>query len=320
MFTELPEKFGPILVKEIRQGLRRSLFVYSFLSIQSLAILALVAEFILDYTQPDEIPRLLQWDVPNTGYFWWLVIAVCGFLMPLAGTFMMTEELNEGNHEILQMAQTNRWQIVRGKFLVLWGLSALTLVSLLPYMIVRYFLGGMDWVRELTNIGTVLCTAALVSAISLAVSGFENIPAKLGIAAMYIFTTPLGILIGLSGGLLTISATENTSAALLGPIYYNLAAITGVITFVISALLIARSRLRLAVMAFELKPSSTIIVLTAISPFFIGIVTMFTCGYGSILGTISFLLLVWNTDVTPKAHKTKPPQLPNTPAVSKGNG
>ncbi len=313
MLTELPENFGPILVKEMRQGLRRPIFVYSFLSIQALAVLALSAEFLLSYDPPDRSPRLLEWALEETGYFWWLVMAFCGVLMPLTGSFMMTEELDQGNHEILQLAQTSRWQIVRGKFLILWGLSALTLFSLLPYIIVRYFLGGVGWVQELTDIGTVLCVAALVSSASLAISAFKNVSAKVGIALIYLFLMPLGIVACLSGGWVAISGSGTSKFAWVGLSYYHFAAIVAIFTYVSSALLLARSRLRLAFLAFEPNSSGFLITLIAISPVFIGFFALFTCGFGSPFGALAFLFLIYNTDVTPKAPKNRPAKPPNIP-------
>lgn len=65
--------------------------------------------------------------------------------MPLAGLFLMPQEIEEGNHEMLLLTSLNRWQIVFGKFLTLWLLSQLTLTSLLPYIIIRLapFIVGM---------------------------------------------------------------------------------------------------------------------------------------------------------------------------------
>ena len=42
---DLPDRFGAMLVKELRQNMRRGSFVYPFLGIQVLAVLALLVEF-----------------------------------------------------------------------------------------------------------------------------------------------------------------------------------------------------------------------------------------------------------------------------------
>ena len=42
---DLPERLGPMTVKELRQGLRRGIFIYPFIGIHLLAIVAMVAEF-----------------------------------------------------------------------------------------------------------------------------------------------------------------------------------------------------------------------------------------------------------------------------------
>ena len=50
---DLPERLGPMTVKELRQGLRRGMFVYPFLGIHLLAVVAMavvgdILSFLLD--------------------------------------------------------------------------------------------------------------------------------------------------------------------------------------------------------------------------------------------------------------------------------
>jgi hypothetical protein len=40
---DLPERLGPMTVKELRQGLRRGLFIYPFIGIHVLAVVAMAA-------------------------------------------------------------------------------------------------------------------------------------------------------------------------------------------------------------------------------------------------------------------------------------
>ena len=100
--------------------------------------------------------------------------------------------------------------------------------------------------------------------------------------------------------------------------FYHMCALIVVVCYVILGLLVARSRLRLAVMNFEIKPSSLLVVIIGLAPFIVGMCAAFTCGFGSIVGTILLTYLAWNSDKTPKAPKWMvapkaniPPPLPS---------
>ena len=153
---DLPERLGPMTVKELRQGLRRGMFVYPFLGIHLLAVVAMAVEFQMaeveeytEYAGDSEPVPVHPGDPWFSGPFWAVAGAVCLILMPLGGLALMGQELEEGNHELLLMTPLSRWKVVRGKFLALWVLCLLTFVSLLPYMIVRYLNGGMDTWRNI---------------------------------------------------------------------------------------------------------------------------------------------------------------------------
>lgn len=126
--------------KELRQSLRRGSFVYPFLAIQLFAVVAMAAEFQLGHAAESSqytgvLNLSLLW---TSGPFWMVVSAICLLVMPLGGLVLMGQELEEGNHELLLLTKLDRWKVVIGKFITLWGLCALTFVSLLPYVVVRY--------------------------------------------------------------------------------------------------------------------------------------------------------------------------------------
>ena len=156
--TDLPEGFDPMTAKELRQSLRRGSFVVPFLAVQVLALAAMVAEFMSGHeVGASEFVGILNIQLLNSsGPFWMVAGAVCMVLMPLCGLALMGQELEEGNHELLLLTHLNRWKVVAGKFASLWGLSLVTFVSLLPYGLVRYLVGGIEWWHEAACAGTVL--------------------------------------------------------------------------------------------------------------------------------------------------------------------
>jgi len=78
-------------------------------------------------------------------------------------------------------------------------------------------------------------------------------------------------------------------------------------------MIVARSRLRLATLSFEIKPSAALIIILGLAPFIIGMVAAVTCGFSSIAGMLLVTYLAWNSDITPKAPKWKKPPPPNIP-------
>lgn len=316
--TDLPDRFDPMTVKELRQSLRRSSFVYPFLCIHLFATAAIIAEFQLGIAEGGQkLVGVLIWNPESTSPFWWVAMVVCGILMPMAGFFLMPQEIDEGNHEILLLTKLKRWQIVFGKFMTLWGLSVLTFTSLLPYIIIRYFIGGIEWFHELANSGSVISIAAVISAAAIAASGFKHLAAKLGVFVLFIFSAASGGGLGVMGGVIWMNVAATSNWAIPSKIFYHLSVLVTVACYSLLGMFVARSRLRLATMNFELKPSAVILIIIGLAPFVIGMVAGVTCGFGGLAGVLLLTYLAWNSDITPKAPKWLPPPPPNIPAPPK---
>jgi hypothetical protein len=305
--NDLPEGFDPMTVKELRQSLRRGSFVYPFLGIQLFAVVAMALEFHEGHAAESSrftgaLNLSLLW---TSGPFWMVVSAICLILMPLTGVVLMSQELEEGNHELLLLTKLNRWKVVFGKFLTLWGLCALTFISLLPYVVVRYMVGGIEWWHEAACAGTVLGGSAMISAGAIGASAFKPMGVRLGVLLLYLVSMLLGCAIplfasaGVSGGCGWI---------------YHITALAAVIAYSLVGLALARSRLRLSVMVFEVNPSSMIIGLMIFAPFVLGFATAITVGWGGFLGLIGLAFIAVRMDVAPQAPKWMPPPVPDLPA------
>lgn len=301
-------------VKELRQNLRRGSFVYPFLGIQVLAVLTMVLEFQLskigEYSDHIGVLNLaLLW---TSGPFWMIVSFICLLVMPLGGLVLMGQELEEGNHELLLLTQLNRWKVVFGKFFTLWGLCALTFVSLLPYVVVRYLLGNIEWWREAVCSLTVLGGSAILCAGAIGASSFTGLASRIGVMILFLGScaASCGVALGASGG-----------QAGCG-VWYHLNALSSILCYVLLGLALARSRLRLVVHAYEVKPSWMIVGLLVFSPFVIGMTTVFTGGYAGFVGLLGMGFVAVYADVTPRAPKwmaapppnVPPPPMPQTPA------
>ena len=67
---------------------------------------------------------------------------------------------------------------------------------------------------------------------------------------------------------------------------YHFTALAAVVCYTLMGLALARSRLRLAIMAYEVQPSGMLIGLLVFAPFILGLVTALTVGWGGALGLI----------------------------------
>lgn len=292
--------------KELRQSLRRGSFVYPFMGIQVLAIIAMSAEFQGGYSSHsvEYVGMLNVAMLFDSGPFWMIVAVICLFIMPLGGVMLMGQELEEGNHELLLLTKLNRWRVVFGKFITLWGLCALTFVSLLPYVVVRYLVGGIEWSHEAACAATILGGSAMVAAGSIGASAFTRIGARLAI--LFLFT--LSMLAGCAGPLLGIGAQTGHCGW-----FYHITALIAVIAFTLTGLALARSRLRLSILAYEVSPSSMMVGLLIFAPFVLGLVTAVTFGWGGALGLIGLAIIATRMDITPKAPTWMAAPAANTP-------
>ncbi len=304
--NDLPEGFDPMTVKELRQSLRRGSFVYPFMGMQVLSVGAMIMEFKFGHdSESTEFAGILNLGMLATsGPFWMVVAAICLLLMPMAGVVLMGQELEEGNHELLLLTKLDRWKIVIGKFATLWGLCALTFISLLPYVVVRYLIGGIEWTHEAACAGTILGGSAILCAGAIGASAFKRIGIRIAVLVLFLVSTAA------SCGIPLFFAAVVTGGC--GWIYH-FTALFAVICYVVIGLALARSRLRLSIMAYEMNPSSMIIGLLVFAPFVIGMTTAITGGYGGLLGLLGIAVVAMKMDVTWKAPNWMPPPPPDLP-------
>lgn len=314
---DLPERLGPMMTKELRQGLRRGLFLFPFIGIQVFAIAAMAVEFQMDIDQIEESteyggPLNFLMFFPGemfSGPFWVVVGLICLVLMPLGGLMLMGQELDEGNHELLLMTPLNRWKVVGGKFLTLWGICLLTFSSLLPYAIVRYFIGGIDVARNINLALTVILGSAIIVAGAIGASSFRGMISRIAVLGLFVGSLLLSLLASLmpAGGV--------TGGA---GVFFHLNAYGIFFCYTVLGLAMARSRIRLVVHHYELKPSWMVIGLLFFTPFVVGMAAAVTVGYASFLGSIGMGLVAWFADATPKAPawvQTPEANIPKQPAL-----
>jgi ABC-type transport system involved in multi-copper enzyme maturation permease subunit len=154
---DLPEWLSPILVKELRQGLRTGVFVSAWVIMQVLAVAAVVFEA----GQIANGGRQITYD----GTFWTSIGIVMWILLPFSAASAMNGERGEGRVELLVLSGAREKKVCMGKWLTGVMLGALVYLSLLPYLVARYFIAKVEPVELLIGSGVVLVGNAVATAI-----------------------------------------------------------------------------------------------------------------------------------------------------------
>jgi len=160
--TEFPGRFSPMLVKELRQGMRTNLFTVAFILLQSVMILSLLAG-LADPGSP-----------VSTGFFWFFVVVILLVVQPLRGFAALSSEFSLNTMDLIQLTRLDAWRITHGKWTALNAQTLLFLTGVLPYLVMRYFLGNVNFVVDLAALVYLGLGSALASAITIGCSAFRH--------------------------------------------------------------------------------------------------------------------------------------------------
>lgn len=148
--------FSPIVVKELRQGLRTRFFSSALMLFHTFIILLLTSVLL---GAPMEAVN---------GIFWGSAGLMLLVVLPLRAFNALNAEAAEGTLDMLTLTSISSFRIVQGKWMALFSQALLVAGSLLPYMVARYFFGGVEIVREvlalvILSLGCGIVTAALLA-------------------------------------------------------------------------------------------------------------------------------------------------------------
>ena len=179
--ADFSPRLSPMLVKELRQGMRTNMFVIAFILLHSFMILCLLTAI--------SSPGSADAD----GFFWFVIITVLLFVQPLRGFNALSSEYQLNTIDLIHMTRLNGWRITLGKWTALNAQGMLFVTGVLPYLVIRYFLGNVDFIVDLVAIAMIGLGSALATAITIGCSAFPNIllrgAAAIGLA---ILMTALG--------------------------------------------------------------------------------------------------------------------------------
>jgi hypothetical protein len=174
--NDFADWLSPILVKELRQGMRSRAFVGIFLIVQAFMVLCVLTSMGSDGYSG------------STEFFWTISGITLLGIMPLRGIATLNGEIKGNTIELLLLTRLSAWRITAGKWTALFLQTLLLVSAVLPYLILRYFLGGVNLVNELATLAWMLCGSALLTALAVGFSAFMNtVVGRLGLGAVGFF-------------------------------------------------------------------------------------------------------------------------------------
>gem|GEM_PF-6188368 len=161
-FEDFPDRVPAVLVKEMRQGFRRKRIVASFLMVHAIAIFGLYTDF-------------FSGDVTTFPSPLFVALAVIFFgVLPLTAFGGFNADLENGKIELLRMTPLTPWQMTFGKWTTFAAHILLCAVSVMPYILVRYTLGGLEMPIVAMSCGGGLAFSLVLSAIVLGTTTSRN--------------------------------------------------------------------------------------------------------------------------------------------------
>ena len=166
--TDFSDKLSPMLVKELRQGLRAKTFVIVFLTLQALLGLVLLASLGASGS-PQDAGHTISGII-----FMFFSLAVL-VIQPIRGIGTLHREVQGNTIELMVLTRLSAWKIVLGKWISIVAQSALLLAAVIPYLILRYWFGDMNLFGELILLALVFILSAIATAIVVGISCLPSV-------------------------------------------------------------------------------------------------------------------------------------------------
>lgn len=194
--NDFSDRISPIVVKELRQGLRQPSFVILFLFLQSVLAIAVVSALVA--VSSGELTSRVTMGNVISGFFFGLFALAVIAVQPLRGLGTLSSETRDSTIDLLLLTRLSAWRIVFGKWLCLVTQSALLLVAMVPYLMMRYFLGGMNLLAELTGLLLLFLLGAMMCAAGVGMSAVRSVILRvifaiLGVVGFITFTQGIGM-------------------------------------------------------------------------------------------------------------------------------
>ena len=156
--SDFPDRLSPMVVKELRQGLRTRLFGGVLLTLHIMLVLL----------------TLMSGGAENaavvSGWFDGIVTLVLCIIMPLRGFSAVADELKSGTLDMLALTRLSAGRIIFGKWAAIASQSLLLMLSILPYVVARFVFGGLDLFGEIAALFYKWLAGIVIAALIVALS------------------------------------------------------------------------------------------------------------------------------------------------------
>ncbi len=207
---DFPDFFSPMFVKELRQGLRGKGFIAMFMVMQALLCISILLS--LSFGDAGSSTAI------STTIHILFTIVVCG-IQPMRGTSALNNEIKNDTIDLIMITNLSAWKIVFGKWISLVAQSAIFAVSLLPYLILRYFLGDMLLFSELALFAFVFFTGSISTAIAIGGSALTSAILRFitssGLVIVILMYTLMFVSAGVAGNMALTTIISGTGSTLV---------------------------------------------------------------------------------------------------------
>lgn len=223
--SDFPDRLSPMLVKELRQGMRTKAFVGVFLALQ--IILGVILLSAGAAASSDDAGETI-----SNIIFIFFSIAVL-IIQPMRGITALSSEVKGNTIDMMVLTRLSAWRIVTGKWASIVSQSALLLVTIIPYLILRYFFGGMNLVGEIVFLAVLFLSSAALTAVTvgLSASGSVILRSVLPMIALPIgaYSLLMALMFGAfgGGGMSTFFALDTEESRIFVSIYLAVCAYYG---------------------------------------------------------------------------------------------
>ncbi len=173
--ADFGDNLSPMVVKELRHGLRTRFFTIALMLFHALLIFLMIGAAV-SATFGVEVKYI-------HGIFWMAVVGAMMAALPLRAFNALHAEKQDNTLDILTLTSMPSLRIVYGKWAALFSQTLLFVSSLLPYIVARYYFGGVELARELVALLFLVVGSGLVTAVLVTFSSQDSLVLRLFLAA-----------------------------------------------------------------------------------------------------------------------------------------
>jgi ABC-type transport system involved in multi-copper enzyme maturation permease subunit len=189
---DFPDWLSPMLIKELRQGMRSRAFLFSFLAVQAAMIfLGLIG--LLNSSVDSSTEEV-------TVFFWIITGVPILLIMPFSGLGAIAREKTANTLELIFLTRLTARRIIFGKWVAIVAQTLLLVTAILPYAVMRYYLGGVNITTELKTLAWMLAGSALLSSITVAASPFVGRVGRAVLPFAIFILAYIGLVMTMDGG------------------------------------------------------------------------------------------------------------------------